>query len=61
MSLSYAVRPADPFFRREHPDATELVLMQYGYALRVLAVYRTLEIADQMADNLNAHTEFQIR
>jgi hypothetical protein len=61
MTISYGTRPADPLFRREHADATEVVVLHDGRPARVLGVFQTSVAAESVVANLNAHTEFQIR
>lgn len=62
MKFTYGTRPADPFYRRsDHPDATEVVVTGDGRVQRILGVYATQEAAQNVVDNLNAHSEFQIR
>ena len=52
-AFRYAMRPADPLHRREHPGATEVVQIFHGKQRRVMGVYRTPDAAQKVACDLD--------
>lgn len=59
--IAYTVRPADPYDRREHPDAHEIMMDGGGNLVRMAGVYKTKAIADAVARELNHYAGSQIR
>lgn len=57
----YATRSGDPHDRAKWPDATEVVLTRDGGVIRVIGVFETRRIAELVVDNINNHSEFQVR
>lgn len=61
MKWTYSVRPADPLFRREHPGASEVIASADGRTQRVTGIWRSEEIAGQVASILTRFSGEQIR
>lgn len=60
-TIDYVVRAADPSDRRDHPDATEVRMMNGDKPIRVVGVWETAEDAAVVADFLNDAASSQIR
>lgn len=58
---TYDVRPADPYHRGDHEDATEVVVYFDGKPQRIMGVFETARIATMIAGVLNQYVHGQVR